>query len=360
MIFDPILDIFRGKAVTIPPMDGAFRPNTALDKADVLLEIGAPDNLAFDGAHLLFSSGGDVLTLAPGSDAPERVERLPATVTAMAAGPDRALAIACDDGSIVIDGGKHADKRLTPASLGNLACPTALAFDGADHLLVAQGSGRHRASDWAVDLMEKNAGGSLWRVNLESGAAQRLAGDLAFPYGILIQGERIVVAESWRHRLIAIPRQGGAPQPLLTKLPGYPARLAPASDGGAWLALFAPRNRLIEFVLLESDYRAAMMREIEREHWIAPALTSGSSFLEPLQSGGVKTMGIHKPWSPSRSYGLVVRLDAALQPVASFHSRANGRRHGITSVIEAGGQVLAASQGSNAILAIDPRPEAGA
>ena len=37
--------------------------------------------------------------------------------------------------------------------------------------------------------MEKNAGGSLWRVDLATGAAQRLAGDLAFPYGILIQGD---------------------------------------------------------------------------------------------------------------------------------------------------------------------------
>ena len=79
MIFDPILDLFRGKAVTIPPMDGAFRPNTALDEADAVLEIAAPDNLAFDGTHLLFSSGTDVLSLAPGSDKPERVEQLPAT-----------------------------------------------------------------------------------------------------------------------------------------------------------------------------------------------------------------------------------------------------------------------------------------
>ena len=47
-------------------------------------------------------------------------------------------------------------------------------------------------------------------------------------------------------------------------------------------------------------------------------------------------MGIHKPWAPSRSYGLVVRLDAAMRPVASFHSRANGHRHGVTSAIEVG------------------------
>lgn len=353
MILDPILDLFRGKAVTIPPMDGAFRPNTALDEAVVALEIASPDNLASDGGEVLFSSGRDVLALPLGAAAPTRIAQCPTLVTAIAAGPGRALAIATDDGAIVIQGGAHNGKSLAPALFNNLACPTAIAFEGPDSLLIAQGSSRHRASDWAVDLMEKNARGSLWRVDLAKSSAQRLVGELAFPYGILIEPQRIIVAESWRHRLVAIPQGGGAPQPVLSKLPGYPARLARASDGGAWLALFAPRNRLIEFVLLEDDYRTAMMQEIERPNWIAPALSSGESFLEPLQSGGVKTMGTHKPWSPSRSYGLVVRLDADLRPVASFHSRANGRRHGITSVVEANGRVIAASKGGNALLEID-------
>jgi hypothetical protein len=174
---------------------------------------------------------------------------------------------------------------------------------------------------------------------------------LAFPNGLLVDRDSVIVAESWRHRVIRLSG-GGAQEPILQKLPGYPARLAPAGDGGVWLALFAPRNRLIEFILLEDAYREQMMRDVPREYWIAPALTSGRSFLEPLQCGGVKTMGIHKPWSPSRSYGLVVKLDAQLRPVASFHSRANGSRHGITSVAEVGGRVFVASKGGNAILEI--------
>ena len=60
MIFDPILDLFRGTAVTIPPMDGALKPNTALDDAPVALEIDAPDNLCGDGERLIFSSGEKV------------------------------------------------------------------------------------------------------------------------------------------------------------------------------------------------------------------------------------------------------------------------------------------------------------
>jgi hypothetical protein len=157
------------------------------------------------------------------------------------------------------------------------------------------------------------------------------------------------VSEAWRHRLVLVSPEGRV-VPVLTKLPAYPARLAPASDGGAWLALFAPRNRLIEFILREDEYRLAMMRDVPREHWIAPALASGATFLEPLQCGGVKTMGIHKPWSPSRSYGLLARLDRDLQPVESFHSRADGRRHGVTSMVEADGSLYVSAKGGGAVL----------
>jgi hypothetical protein len=246
---------------------------------------------------------------------------------------------------------RNGSPRDLPAT-ANLACPTALAFDQSGALYVAQGSARHRPSDWAVDLLSKNAFGSVWRLDLAGrGSAKMVVQGLAFPNGLLADRDSVIVAEAWQHRVLRLSANG-ARKPILEKLPGYPARLSPAGDGGVWLALFAPRNRLIEFTLLEDAYRTQMMRDIDRRFWIAPALSSGDSFLEPLQCGGVRTMGIHKPWSPSRSYGLVVKLDAQLRPVASFHSRANGRRHGVTSVAEIDGRVFAASKGGNAILEI--------
>jgi hypothetical protein len=351
MIFDPILDIFRGKAVTVPPMDGALKPNTALDDAPVAVEIEAPDNLCADSNRLLFSSGNQLLALT--ADGVHELSRFSTAVTALALSPAGEIAIALETGllRLMAHGGELRD--LAPPS--KLACITALAFDANGALYVAQGSARHAAGDWAVDLMEKNAEGSVWRIDPATGTASPLRQGLAFPNGLLVQtsGSGVVVAESWKHRLIGLSGDGSrAPDPILSKLPGYPARLSPAADGGAWLALFAPRNRLIEFTLLEDNYRQHMMRDVPREYWIAPALASGASFLEPLQCGGVRTMGVHKPWSPTRSYGLVVKLDAALQPVASYHSRANGRRHGVTSVAEIGGHVFAASKGGNAILDI--------
>jgi sugar lactone lactonase YvrE len=347
MIFDPILDIFRGKAVTIPPMDGALKPNTALDDAPVVLEVEAPDNLCSDGDRLIFSSGDKVFALQSGKVA--ELQSFDAPVTALAVSEKGDIAIGLDNGELGLMP-RNGSPRELPAT-ANLACPTALAF-GSDALYVAQGSARHRPSDWAVDLMSKNAFGSVWRLDLAGkGGAKLIVQELAFPNGLLVDRDSVIVAEAWQHRVIRLAANG-ARKPILEKLPGYPARLSPAGDGGVWLALFAPRNRLIEFTLLEDVYREQMMREVPREYWIAPALASGTTFLEPLQCGGVKTMGIHKPWSPSRSYGLVVKLDAQLRPVASFHSRANGSRHGVTAVAEAGGRVFAASKGGNAILEI--------
>ena len=145
------------------------------------------------------------------------------------------------------------------------------------------------------------------------------------------------------------------PQPrvLLDDLPGYPGRLSSAPDSGAWLAVFAPRTQLVEFVLREDRYRHWMMQTIEPAHWIAPTLRAGRPYKEPMQGGAVKTLGIFKPWAPSRSYGLAVRLDGDFIPTTSLHSRADGKRHGVTSCLEIRGELIAACKGDDALVSAD-------
>lgn len=342
MILDPVLDLLRGKAITIPPLDGAFRPNTALEQAGVLARCPAPDGLAVAGGRLLVSSGSRVLSV----DGLAEVASFEAPATALAAEEGGAAAVGLENGRIALLGAS--------SDIAGFKCPVALAFDGPQTLYVCNGSERNAPSKWATDLMQGGTSGSLWRVDLAGGSRTCLASGLAFPYGLFLDKvrDRIVVSECWRHRLIAIPIAGGAPSPIVSKLPGYPARLAPRVNGGALLALFAPRNRLIEMVLREDAYRTDMMVEIDPRYWIAPSLSASRSFLEPLQSGGVRVMGIHKPWAPSRSYGLVAELDGDFQPIASHHSRADGHRHGVTSAIEHDGRILAASKGGDMVLAL--------
>jgi hypothetical protein len=143
----------------------------------------------------------------------------------------------------------------------------------------------------------------------------------------------------------------------LADLPGYPGRIA-AAEGGYWLALFAPRSQLVELVLREPRYRRRMLAEVPQPYWIAPRLRSGRSFYEPLQGGGVKHLGILKPWAPAMSAGLCVRLDVGFQPTASLHSRADGHTHGITGVVERGETVYAAARGDGVVVAL-PRTSVG-
>ena len=57
---------FRGfgdYAFSIPPLDGAFLPNSALDGAPVLVPATSADNLCTCGETVLFSDGPCVVTL---------------------------------------------------------------------------------------------------------------------------------------------------------------------------------------------------------------------------------------------------------------------------------------------------------
>ena len=341
-------DAFLGRgdaAVTIPAMDGALRPNRGLDEGRVLRDVLAPDDLVVSGGEVLYSSGGAVFRLSPGAPADERVAVFEAAVTCLAADPGGALAVGLDDGRVLLQRGPGRTLLQTGGT-----CPTALAFDG-DTLVAAHGSAAHPPSGWRRDLLERGATGSVWRAPLAGGAPTCIARGLAWPAGVLAQDDAVVVSESWRHRLLRI--DGGATRTVIDDLPGYPGRLAPAV-GGAWLCVFAPRTQIVEFVLREPAYRRRMTEEIAEPYWIAPAFNSGRSFLEPLQGGAVKHMATLNPWAPTRSYGLVARLDARFEPVASWHSRAGGAFHGITAAVEHGGALLVASRGGDAIVAVDP------
>lgn len=346
--FDRLLDPFRGKAVTIPPYDGAYKPNNALENAAAVQAVPAVDNLLLWDGKIVFSAGQSLYLLDVGVTV--ILSTFEAEITAMTALDEESLVIALDNGKLVFHGGARNGNVIEAPSDQPFLCPTALSKLDATTILVAQGSAVHKPSDWVVDLMSKRASGSLWKIDLQSGERIQLADKLAWPAGIYVgENKAVYVSEAFAHRIIHV-QGNGAIAAVLTKIPGYPGRLAPAADGGVWLAVFAPRNRLIEFVLQEKHFRQDMLETVDRQYWIAPALSSGSSFLEPLQCGSVRTMGVHKPWAPSRSYGLAVKLNKALQPKASFHSRSDGARHGLTSIVDTGENVLVALKGAGLIV----------
>jgi hypothetical protein len=356
------LDNFIGSgdaALVVPPMDGALKPNRLLDKSQVAIAIEAPDDLCVRDMELLVSSGNELITIGAEAGSPQAspCRSYPAPIAAIAARGD-AVAVALANGEIGIEGGHHDGREVTIPVKGNAPSITAIDFVDADHLAVCIGSTQYTAAEWQSDLLLRGNTGSVWRVGLATGDAVCLASGLAFPYGLMpsFDGRSLIVSESWRHRLIKLDAAApSTPEVVLVDLPGYPARLHDDGSGGAWLALFAPRNQLVEFVIREPEYRDRMMTTLRPAYWIAPALRSRGSFLEPLQGGGVRQMGMLKPWAPTRSYGLVIGLDGELEPRRSMHSRADGHRHGTTSCIVKDGRLVIASKGGNELLFHDLR-----
>jgi hypothetical protein len=339
----------RGEAsITTPPMDGAFRPNDLLDTASAMLETPSPDCLATCSLGMLVSSDRSLLSVDKPGGAP--VAAFDVEISALAGLPDGGAAVGLVDGRIIFLGGRYGGKTIETNP--QVKCITALAPARDGTLLVANGSAAYGPGAWKRDLMEKNASGSVWRMEPASGVYNQLAGNLAYPYGLLDDAGSVVVSESWRSRLKRIfPGASRVSELVLEDLPAYPSRLSRGADDSIWLALFAPRSQLVEFVLSEDRYRRRMISDINADHWVAPCLRAGRTPLEPTQQGGVKQLGVVKPWSPNRSYGLIARLDHAYRPTASLHSRANGRRHGVTSCLTLGGRLYFCAKGDGIVAA---------
>src|SRR5262249_36096675 len=136
------------------------------------------------------------------------------------------LAIAFATGDILVEGGRF-DGRGYAA--GKLTCITAIAATATD-LYVANGSATNLAADWTRDLLERTSSGSIWRIDLASGTSSRLADGLAWPAGLAVDAEGLVVCEAWKHQLSRIdPARPETPRPLHADLPAYPGRIAPAT-----------------------------------------------------------------------------------------------------------------------------------
>jgi sugar lactone lactonase YvrE len=341
----------------IPSMDGAFSPNDRLDQAT---PVGDPlpgaDAVAEapDGA-ICVSAGRTVWRLG-GTRYEDRsvLAEFDTDVGALAFHPDGRLLVCTARGLAAVEAAGRAN-YLAAAQGEPLRCLTAVAAAPDGSIFVSDGSPRHAADAWCFDLMERNSLGRIVACGPAFEDPRVLLRALNYPGGLAVAADgHLWFTESFAHRIsrapISAPGAIAAPEIVIRNMPGYPSRLGHGADGGFWLSLFGVRTHLIEFVLREDDFREEMIRTVPPNFWIAPALASSGDCREPMQIGGVKALGIQKPWAPPRSYGLLARLDADGEIVESLHSRVGGRYHGITDAVETAQGIVIISKGSGRVL----------
>ena len=359
-------------AITVPVLDGALKSNRLIEDAEVVAELDAPEDLATDGSTLLVADGARVLRFGGGGD-PVVVHTFERAISALACLPGGGIAVALGGSEVRVVGGAHDGRRFDSAGGQRLNAVNALAAGAAGgRLLASDGSQTQPPERWKHDLMELGRSGRLIEFDLAAQTAQVRASGLAYAFGVCAPGgDAAWVCESWRHRIVQVggahegrgtqtggassgreTQAGGASsgRAVVDELPGYPSRLAPAGGGGWWLTCFTLRTQLVEFVLREPAFRKRMIKEIDPRYWVAPALTSGNTYLEPMQGAHLKTMGVVKPWAPPRSYGLVIRLDEQGLIRYSLHSRFDGKHHGIVAAAERDGWLYLLCKGRRRLL----------
>ncbi|HYA72822.1 MAG TPA: hypothetical protein VEF36_06660 [Roseiarcus sp.] len=338
----------RGEAtIAVPPFDGALKPNQALEGAQTLLELAAPEDLATDGSNLYVADGARLLRLDGAAATELRVFDSP--ITALCATPDGALALALGGREIRVYRTPQASEPTVIFAGADMNAVNALSASPDGTLIATDGSATRGVEEWARDLMEIGRSGRVLQLDPKTRTVRPIASGLGYAFGACASSGSVLFSESWRHRLLSI-EPGGSTRIVLRHLPVYPSRLSAAASGGYWLTAFVARTLLVEFVLREPAYRRRMMAEIEPAYWIAPRLRSGQSFKEPMQGAHLKTMGVIKPWAPPRSYGLVIRLSAAGEPMYSLHSRVDGANHGVVSAIEFNGDLIMIAKGPGRVL----------
>ena len=338
----------RGDAtITVPSFDGALKPNQILEKAETIGQFNAPEDLATDGKTLYIADGPAILRFD--AAAISEVRRFDRAITALCCLPDGGIAVALDGREVRVFATPSAPAAVATVSDPSMNAINALSPGPGGTLIATDGSTARPCGQWVHDLMERGRTGRVLSLDIASQRVRTIASGLQYAFGVCAAGDALFVSESWRHRLVAISPDGTR-RAILDNLPVYPSRLSPAASGGFWLTAFTARTQLVEFVLRENAYRRRMMAEIDPAYWIAPKLTSGQSFLEPMQGAHIKTMGVVKPWAPPRSYGLVIRLNKEGMPLYAVHSRVDGVNHGVVAAVEMGGTLFAIAKGPGRLL----------
>jgi sugar lactone lactonase YvrE len=127
----------------------------------------------------------------------------------------------------------------------------AVAADGT--IFFSDSSTRFGIEHWRAELLEHSETGRLFR-RAPDGRVDLLAIDLSFPNGVALAADESFVAfaetASYRVRRYWLNGPGtGQVDSFVDDLPGFPDNLSTGSDGLVWVAVAAPRDPTLDWLL---------------------------------------------------------------------------------------------------------------
>lgn len=116
-----------------------------------------------------------------------------------------------------------------------------------------------------LDVIEHGGHGRLIEWDPATGRATVVKAGLDFANGVALTPDEqgVLLCETGAYRIVRIGIAGaerGMLTPVLENLPGFPDNISPAGDGRYWVALFAPRNALLDALSARPALRKVILR----------------------------------------------------------------------------------------------------
>jgi sugar lactone lactonase YvrE len=240
----------------VPTLEGHFAENRVLQQMELFETPSAsgPEDVAVDGEGRIYAGveQGQVLRYDPDGSNPK--------VFAETGGRPLGLDFDNDGNLIVADAAKgllSIDREGALTVLCTEVDGVALGFtddvdvDSQNVAWFSDASIKWGHHDVMNEVLESQPNGRLVKYDIASGECSTVLSELYFANGVAVSPDDsyVLVNETMRYRTKRVfvrgPREGVV-ETFIDNLPGFPDGISTGADGLYWLAIYAPRNELLD------------------------------------------------------------------------------------------------------------------
>ena len=250
------IDPVDWQAAPSPPLEGDYAANTLLQGMELIATPNShgPEDVVLDADGRIYVGveEGRILRYEPDGTNPE--------VFVDVGGRPYGLEFDAE-GNLIVAHGQRGLLSIDPEGRTTVLCSEAdgrpfrftddLAIDSQGIVWFTDASDQWGPHESLTEALESRPNGRLLKYDLATGECSLVLDELHFANGVALSPDEtyVLVNETMRYRTKRVFVRGpmkGVVETFVDNLPGFPDNISTGSDGIFWLAIYAPRNQLLD------------------------------------------------------------------------------------------------------------------